>query len=139
MTDFAETAVRHYCRDPKCRSKLLSPVSNQRDAFCARGCHSSFYRKRCLVCEGPMERKTEHQLICGKRACRNALQAGSGLGRYHGSRTVVSTPKTSITIASKSPLADDRGIAWAIAVNSVRIRAPQHVLDTMFTPKSGAA
>jgi hypothetical protein len=82
VTVFAETALRHMCRSPRCRSKLPAPVSNPREAFCTRGCHSSFYRKRCLVCEQPMERKTEHQLICGKRACRNALQAREGFGRY---------------------------------------------------------
>ena len=75
--------VRYYCRNPKCRSKLREPASNQREAFCARGCHTSFYRKRCLICERPMERKTEQQLICGKRLCRNALAARPYLGRYH--------------------------------------------------------
>ena len=55
MTEFA-IEVRHYCRNPKCRSKLKTPVENPREAFCALGCHSAFYRKRCLVCEGPMER-----------------------------------------------------------------------------------
>jgi hypothetical protein len=72
MTDFIE-ALRHRCRNPRCQSKLPSPVSNPREAFCTKGCHSSFYRKRCLICEEPMERKTEHQLVCGKRRCRNAL------------------------------------------------------------------
>ena len=55
MTEFA-IEVRHYCRNPKCRSKLKSAVSNPREAFCARGCYTSFYRKRCLVCEEAMER-----------------------------------------------------------------------------------
>jgi hypothetical protein len=27
MTEFAETALRHYCRNPRCRSKLSKPVS----------------------------------------------------------------------------------------------------------------
>ena len=82
MTDFvAET--RHYCRNPRCRSKLPAPVANAREAFCTRGCHSGFYRTRCLVCEAKMERRTENQLICGKRRCRNALQARQSLGRYH--------------------------------------------------------
>ena len=75
MVDFAETALRKMCRNPRCGCKLPAPVSNPREAFCTRGCHSSFYRKRCLVCEEPMERKTERQLVCGKRKCRNALQA----------------------------------------------------------------
>ena len=66
MTEFA-IEVRHYCRNPKCRSKLKATVENPREAFCARGCHSAFYRKRCRVCEEPMERKTENQKVCGKR------------------------------------------------------------------------
>ena len=27
-----------FCRNPKCRSKLKTQVSNPREAFCARGC-----------------------------------------------------------------------------------------------------
>jgi hypothetical protein len=73
MTEFAQTG-RHHCRNPRCRMKLPASVYNEREAFCTKGCHSSFYRKRCLVCEAPMERKTERQLICGKRRCRKALQ-----------------------------------------------------------------
>jgi hypothetical protein len=50
---------RHYCRNPKCRSKLPAPVANEREAFCTRGCYIGFHRTRCLVCEAKMERKTE--------------------------------------------------------------------------------
>ena len=78
MTTF-EIETRYYCRNPRCRSKLPAPVANVREAFCARGCH----RKRCRVCEGPMARRTERQLICGKRRCRNALRGGQSLWRYH--------------------------------------------------------
>lgn len=56
-------AFRHYCRNPRCRSKLPAPVTNLREAFCARGCHTQFYRKRCLACEQPMERNTENQRL----------------------------------------------------------------------------
>jgi hypothetical protein len=72
---------RQFCRNPRCRSKLAIPIGNPREAFCCRGCHASFYRNRCLICECAIERKTERQLICGKRRCRNALQARIGLGR----------------------------------------------------------
>src|SRR5215813_6630457 len=98
MTEFTETAMRHMCRYPKCRSKLPAPVSNSREAFCARGCHTSFYRKRCLVCEQPMERKTEHQLVCGKRACRKALQGGESFGRYHVSPTAKLSSETPVKL-----------------------------------------
>jgi hypothetical protein len=107
MTEIV-TAVRHYCRNPRCRSKLPAPVANERDAFCARGCHSSFYRKRCLVCEAPMERRTERQLVCGKRRCRNALKAGQSLGRYHTSSAGVSPLENPTKSGIPSGIATDR-------------------------------
>jgi hypothetical protein len=41
VTEF-KIETRHYCRNPKCRSKLTTPVVNPREAFCCRGCHSGF-------------------------------------------------------------------------------------------------
>jgi hypothetical protein len=111
MTAFKQE-LRHMCRNPKCRSKLPAPVANEREAFCARGCHSGFYRKRCLVCEAPMERRTEHQLVCGKRKCRSALQAGQGFGRYHAPSSVVSSLETPTKPGIKSGDAGSRG--WRI-------------------------
>jgi hypothetical protein len=62
--------LRHYCRNPRCRMKLAAPVENEHHAFCCRGCHSSFYRSRCLVCEDPMRRKREGQkLASGHKLC----------------------------------------------------------------------
>jgi hypothetical protein len=113
MTVFAETALRHMCRNPKCRSKLPVPVGNDREAFCARGCHSAFYRHRCLVCEEPMERKTEHQLICGKRRCRNALQGAENFGRYHTPSSAVSPSKKPVNTGPKPSPMTDR--PWHIA------------------------
>jgi hypothetical protein len=111
LTDFI-AEQRHYCRNPRCRSKLPAPVANAREAFCTRGCHSGFYRTRCLVCEAKMERRTENQLICGKRRCRNALQARQSLGRYHASSAVIDPLKTSIKPGVKSGVATDR--PWRI-------------------------
>jgi hypothetical protein len=31
--------------------KLKNPVANEHHAFCTPGCYSSFYLKRCVVCE----------------------------------------------------------------------------------------
>jgi hypothetical protein len=111
MTEFKQE-LGHYCRNPKCRSKLPEPVANEREAFCARGCHSGFYRKRCLVCEAPMERRTERQLVCGKRKCRNALQTGIGFGRYHAPSSLVSSLETPTKPGIKSGDAGGRG--WRI-------------------------
>jgi hypothetical protein len=111
MTEFTET-LRHCCRHPRCRSKLPTPVSNPREAFCTKGCHSSFYRKRCLICEAEMERKTERQLICGKRRCRNGLKARLSLRRYVPSSDGVSPLKSPTKIGIKSGVTNDR--RWRI-------------------------
>jgi hypothetical protein len=114
MTEFAETAMRKMCRNPKCRSRLPKPVSNARQAFCTRGCNTQFYRTRCLICEGLMERKTERQLICGKRKCRNALQSRSlPLGQY-GSRDVISPSKKPVIKGPKQALKPDRPRPWRL-------------------------
>ena len=84
MVDFKETAMRKFCRNPKCRMKLPTPTSNEREAFCCRGCYQSFYLHRCLVCEKAIERTTANRKICKKSKCRNALAAGEGFGRFHG-------------------------------------------------------
>jgi len=47
--------ARHYCRNPRCRSKLPAPVENHHHAFCSRGCYSSFFLRRCRVCERPLD------------------------------------------------------------------------------------
>src|SRR6266576_3403052 len=52
MTD----ALRHYCRNSRCRTKLREPVENEHAAFCCRGCFEQFYRSRCAVCERDLSR-----------------------------------------------------------------------------------
>ena len=74
---------RHYCRNPHCRAKLPDPVSNPREAFCARGCHAQFYRKHCLVCEAAIEQPDRGQRkLCKKAACRSAWLANVGFGHF---------------------------------------------------------
>jgi hypothetical protein len=83
MTEFAETAMRHRCRNPKCKMKLPKPVSNEREAFCCRGCYSAFYRKRCRVCEAEIEQpKSGERILCKRPKCRTAWDGKSGFGRY---------------------------------------------------------
>ena len=104
--------LRHYCRNPRCRSKLSTPVENPREAFCARGCHAQFYRKRCIACEQPMERKRESQQLCGRRKCKNqfaALKAHFALGRYHPSSSALDASGNPIKTGIFSPLKSDRG------------------------------
>ena len=112
MTEF-DQEMRKMCRNLRCGCRLPVPVSSSREAFCCRGCHTQFYRTRCLVCEAKMERKTENQLVCGKRKCRSALAVRLGFGRYLPSSDAIHPLKTSIKPGIKSGLKHDR--AWRIA------------------------
>ena len=115
MTEFV-TEVRHYCRNPKCRSKLPKRVSNEGEAFCARGCHTAFYRKRCLVCEGPIERNRDDQKICRKAKCRSAWRARTGFGRYIASSNAKLPSKKPVNKGPKeAPKRDPRSLSWHVA------------------------
>jgi hypothetical protein len=107
VTEFKQE-TRTYCRNPRCRMKLPVPISNEREAFCARGCHTSFYLHRCLACEGPLDRKSESQKVCRKVKCRSAWRAGSGFGRYAASSAAKLVSETPDSIDSKQPLKPDR-------------------------------
>jgi hypothetical protein len=68
--------MRKFCR--KCRSKLPVPVSNEREAFCAKGCYSGFYWTRCRVCEAPIVQPIRgERLICRKPICIKAFRESS--------------------------------------------------------------
>jgi hypothetical protein len=107
-----EEYTRHYCRNPKCRSKLSKPVSNDREAFCARGCHTAFNRKRRLVCEGPIERSRNDQKICRKAKCRSAWRARTGVGRSIASSAAKLPSKTLVNKGPKgAPGRDPRSVS----------------------------
>jgi hypothetical protein len=67
MIEFV-ASLRQYCRNSRCRSKLSAPVSNEREAFCCRGCYSSFYLHRCRVCERAIDQPKRGQRIICKKA-----------------------------------------------------------------------
>src|ERR1041384_7259925 len=97
MTEFTQT-LRHYCRNPRCRSKLSAPVSDRREAFCTRGCYESFHLKRCRVCEQPLEAKyrkiknggdrtkfvevQNSSPTCGSTECRRRWRLKDGTGQF---------------------------------------------------------
>jgi hypothetical protein len=139
------SSPRHYCRH--CRSKLKTPTANPREVFCVGGCHRSFYRHRCLVCERVMPRNAEHQKVCYRAECKTARRLKLVNSRFlkppsssgHAGSTPNRTPlRNPITSELKTRLTDDRGVQWAIAVNSARIRAPRRVLDVVFGHIAGA-
>ena len=105
--------TRHYCRNPRCRSKLAAPVENIRLAFCTRTCHSVFYRQRCMACEQPMERKNVSQRLCGRRKCRaefEALKQHAILGRYWDSPEGKADARKPINTGTFSPVSS--GPRW---------------------------
>jgi len=102
--------LRHYCRNPRCRSKLTEPTENPHAAFCTRGCYNSFYLHRCRVCEKPLRDKRGGRLYCrpphscSAEAKKWPLKYGYGPGAgfiQSGSRSAHST-------GIKSRLAGDR-------------------------------
>jgi hypothetical protein len=106
--------VRHRCRNPKCRLKLKSPTANFRDAFCCAGCHTSYYRHRCLACEREMARNAEHQKVCYRAECKTAWRQKTVISRFLGAGTCsVSTPlETPIKLGPFWP--DKTGRPWRI-------------------------
>jgi hypothetical protein len=101
--------LRHYCRNPRCRLKLPEPVSNDREAFCSRGCDAHFFRTRCRVCEEPIEQPAHGtRLICNKAKCKNAWRAGLGFGRYHDSNRA--KPPSEVPVNAESGGLDGLGL-----------------------------
>jgi hypothetical protein len=130
--------LRHFCRYERCRCKLPALEPFER-AFCSNGCVKSFYRFHCVVCQNPMERKTESQRVCGRRKCRQILRSRCRppwIGQILGScdnakREMDLTPRI-----AESPLRNPintgiqkRGLDWARSVNSARLVAPRWALD----------
>jgi len=113
--------LRHRCRNPRCRMKLPEPTENLHHAFCTPGCHASFYRSRCLVCEEDMRRKSGRQRFgSGHKTCEQ---------EYRRFPRVYDLPKRetlpdpiSCTIDSRS--ADSTGLK--IGIERPRHRALRH-------------
>lgn len=73
-----------------------------------------------------MERKTENQIVCGRRKCRSALQGGESFGRYHASFDAKHPLETSIKPNIKSGLKPDRTPPWRVVAAGAPISANQY-------------
>jgi hypothetical protein len=122
------TALWHCCRNPHCRAKLSEPTDYPHHAFCCRGCHASFYRSRCLVCEEPMRRKNERQRVgSGHKRCSKEYRRFPGayehLG-YYPSQDVIDPLKNPANTGSKTAPLPDRpascpaGWSWEAETDS---------------------
>jgi hypothetical protein len=76
-----------------------------------------------LICEGAIERKTEHQKVCRKISCRNALKAGFDAFGMGVAGAALAPLKTPDFIGSKQPLRDDRAPSWRVVAAGTPIRA----------------
>jgi predicted DNA-binding transcriptional regulator AlpA len=90
--------VRHYCRN--CRMKL----ETDRRAFCCRGCHESFYRRRCLVCEKELSKGPANRKLCKRAACRAPIDILGGGYAVAGASACTTRMKGRQARSSRVPL-----------------------------------
>jgi hypothetical protein len=107
-----DTVFRHYCRNQHCRSKLAEPVEDRRRAFCTLACHSSFYRRHCLVCEKELPPGPDHRKFCRKPGCKSEYRQYPHVYDFPGptSQGARRAPKT--PIKSGSFWCDKTGRGW---------------------------
>ena len=67
---------------PRWRASCVGAATGSacRRAFCCRGCHQQFYRKRCVVCE--KDKTNPNAIICHRRPCRAEARKWPTLYRY---------------------------------------------------------
>jgi len=117
--------LRHRCR--QCRAKLAAPVSNDREAFCSRGCHAAFFRIRCRVCEKPIEQPSGGgvRFTCNKAKCKRTWRAGFGFGRYRTLNHANSIQERPINTGPKVGVSGDRA-SWRVVAAGAPISANQY-------------
>jgi hypothetical protein len=128
---------RHYCRNSRCRSKLNNPVDNPHKAFCCKGCHSSYFLKRCIVCEN--SKPGPDWKFCRRPRCRS---------RYHGNPAFYDWPTrkpgpSTGLVVSKSKSAHSTGLKsgrfadrpWRIVAAGSAVSACAYHCATLDPPK----
>jgi hypothetical protein len=82
-----------------------------------------------------MQHKTERQLICGKRKCRNALDAKHDFGRFHNPSEVSSSPVSPFRKPIKPGLFEqgktERAKLWTVVAAGTPITANQYHCATV--------
>ena len=138
MTEFTQT-LRHYCRNPRCRSKLPSPASDPHKAFCTPGCHSSFYLKRCLVCENDKPAgSTARRKLCRRPKCEGRYRKNNAHYSFLGadSTLAANAPRSAQSTGIKSADLDAR--AWHIVAGPKIIAAVYHCATLPVDPDIAA-
>jgi hypothetical protein len=107
--------------------KLTAPVVNPHKAFCTRGCHSSFYLKRCLVCEGEKPAgSTARRKLCRRPKCEGRYRKNSAHYSFLGADTTsaVNVPRSAQSTGIKSADFDAR--PWSIVAGPQITAAVYH-------------
>lgn len=136
MTEFAED-LRHHCRNPRCRMKLIAPAVNPHKAFCTRGCHSSFYLKRCLVCENDKPAgSTARRKLCRRPKCEGRYRKNSAHYSFLGADTTsaANAPRSAQSTGVKSAGLDDR--PWHIVAGPKISAAVYHCTALPVDPET---
>ena len=103
---------------------LKEPTDNPREAFCKKGCFTSYYRNRCIVDERPYKRVREDQHTCGRRKCNGELRRHPlrYFGRWLGTPAeALSTPKNPIKSGLKTGIKSLRGWRWEESAEGHRL------------------
>ena len=132
MTDFA-VELRHYCRNPKCRTKLTIPVDNPHRAFCCRGCYGRFFARHCRVCEAEVPyREGAEGRICKRSKCRNAVKSRpEAWGWIPTTQKSTEGGKSPIKPGIKMPVKTERSPDWRIVAAGAAIAANQYHCATV--------
>ena len=136
MTEFAED-LRHRCRNPRCWMKLTAPVVNPHKAFCTRGCYSSFYLKRCLVCENDKPAgSTARRKLCRRPKCEGCYRKNSAHYSFLGADTTsaANAPRSAQSTGIKSAGLDNR--AWHIVAGPKISAAVYHCTALPVDPET---
>jgi hypothetical protein len=143
-TRFANSDIsplRHYCRNPRCRSKLKEPVSNPHKAFCCKGCDVSFYRHRCRICEQPIEQPKGggRRATCNRAKCKGAWRADFGFGHYTTPNRAESIQERPVNKGPKVAVNDDQARPWRVVAAGKPVSANQYHCAIVGTADAVAA
>ena len=132
-----KSELRHFRRH--CRSKLRAPVANHREAFCVSGCHKSFYRHRCIVCERDMPRNAENQRTCYRAECKTAWRQKTISSRFVGDSSAPIKDPLENPIKSGLREADKYGRRWKFVAGTLSPNASIARLSQTVLAASGRA
>jgi hypothetical protein len=93
--------------------KLSTPVDNEHLAFCTLGCHTSFYLKRCRVCEATIVAK-RRRVLCHKADCATEYRRFGHL--YRGPE-----PAKSYDTPADAELLSEVPVKWAFKPDPRRV------------------